>query len=82
MCATPARVIGSAGCGAHTLAGSGRLTGSFGERIDPFSGEERSIAAWTFSSDYGTAIIAPADGIVRSSPLNGQCARQKIRYLP
>src|SRR5947209_1782183 len=43
----------------------GRVTGSFGERIDPFSGEGAFHRGVDISSDYGTRIIAPADGIVR-----------------
>jgi len=50
----------------------GRLTGSFGERIDPFSGEGAFHRGVDISSDYGTRIIAPADGIVRFSDfMNG-----------
>jgi murein DD-endopeptidase MepM/ murein hydrolase activator NlpD len=43
----------------------GRISGSFGERIDPFSGEGAFHRGVDISSDYGTRIIAPADGIVR-----------------
>ncbi len=43
----------------------GRITGSFGERIDPFSGEGAFHRGVDISSDIGTRIIAPADGIVR-----------------
>jgi len=51
---------------------SGRVTGSFGERIDPFSGEGAFHRGVDISSDYGTRIIAPADGIVRYSDfMNG-----------
>jgi murein DD-endopeptidase MepM/ murein hydrolase activator NlpD len=39
----------------------GRLTGSFGERIDPFSGEGAFHRGVDISSDYGTRIIAPID---------------------
>ena len=50
----------------------GRVTGSFGERIDPFSGEGAFHRGVDISSDYGTRIIAPADGIVRFSEfMNG-----------
>ena len=47
----------------------GRITGSFGERIDPFSGEGAFHRGVDISSDIGTRIIAPADGIVRFSDL-------------
>lgn len=50
----------------------GRITGSFGERIDPFSGEGAFHRGVDISSDIGTRIIAPADGIVRFSDfMNG-----------
>ena len=50
----------------------GRITGSFGERIDPFSGEGAFHRGVDISSDYGTRIIAPADGVVRFSDfMNG-----------
>lgn len=47
----------------------GRITGSFGERIDPFSGEGAFHRGVDISSEIGTRIIAPADGIVRFSDL-------------
>jgi murein DD-endopeptidase MepM/ murein hydrolase activator NlpD len=43
----------------------GRITSSFGARIDPFEGEGKFHAGVDISSDYGTRVIAPADGIVR-----------------
>lgn len=43
----------------------GRITGSFGERIDPFSGEGAFHRGVDISSEIGTRVIAPADGIVR-----------------
>lgn len=42
----------------------GRITGSFGERTDPFSGEGAFHRGVDISSDIGTRIIAPADGVV------------------
>jgi len=42
----------------------GRVTGSFGERIDPFNGEGAFHRGVDISAAYGEAVIAPADGIV------------------
>jgi len=42
----------------------GQVTGSFGERIDPFNGEGAFHSGVDISSSYGRPIIAPADGVV------------------
>jgi len=42
----------------------GMITGSFGERIDPFNGEGAFHSGVDISSTYGHAVLAPADGIV------------------
>jgi murein DD-endopeptidase MepM/ murein hydrolase activator NlpD len=42
----------------------GRITGSFGERLDPFSGEGAFHSGVDISSDYGNAVHCTADGIV------------------
>ncbi|MFB3813570.1 MAG: M23 family metallopeptidase [Terriglobales bacterium] len=39
----------------------GRITGSFGERIDPFNGEGAFHRGVDISTQYGAAILAPAD---------------------
>ncbi len=50
----------------------GRITGSFGERIDPFSGEGAFHRGVDISSEIGTRIMAPADGVVSfSNIMNG-----------
>lgn len=43
---------------------SGQVTGSFGERIDPFNGEGAFHSGVDIGSSYGSKIIAPADGVV------------------
>jgi murein DD-endopeptidase MepM/ murein hydrolase activator NlpD len=42
----------------------GRVTGSFGERIDPFNGEGAFHSGVDISTGYGNQVIAPADGVV------------------
>ncbi len=42
----------------------GRVTGSFGERIDPFNGEGAFHTGVDISTNYGQPVVAPADGVV------------------
>ena len=42
----------------------GRITGSFGDRLDPFSGEGAFHAGVDISSGYGDAVHSAADGLV------------------
>jgi murein DD-endopeptidase MepM/ murein hydrolase activator NlpD len=42
----------------------GQVTGSFGERIDPFNGEGAFHSGVDIGSSYGHPIVAPADGVV------------------
>lgn len=45
----------------------GSLTSSFGERLDPFSGEGAFHKGVDIAAIIGTAIIAPADAVVESA---------------
>ena len=42
----------------------GQVTGSFGERIDPFNGEGAFHSGVDIGSSFGHKIVAPADGLV------------------
>jgi murein DD-endopeptidase MepM/ murein hydrolase activator NlpD len=42
----------------------GPITGSFGERVDPFNGEGAFHSGVDISSHYGEQVLAPADGVV------------------
>ncbi len=42
----------------------GHVTGSFGERIDPFNGEGAFHSGVDISTGFGTPVVAPADGTV------------------
>lgn len=42
----------------------GHVTGSFGERTDPFNGEGAFHSGVDISTGFGTPVIAPADGTV------------------
>jgi murein DD-endopeptidase MepM/ murein hydrolase activator NlpD len=47
----------------------GRISGSFGERIDPFSGEGAFHRGVDISAEVGTRVVAPADGVVQYADL-------------
>ena len=49
----------------------GQITGSFGERIDPFNGEGAFHSGVDIASGYGQSVIAPADGVVRAAETMG-----------
>jgi murein DD-endopeptidase MepM/ murein hydrolase activator NlpD len=53
----------------------GQVTGSFGERIDPFNGEGAFHSGVDISSRVGTPIIAPADGQVMFADFVGGYGR-------
>jgi murein DD-endopeptidase MepM/ murein hydrolase activator NlpD len=53
----------------------GPITGSFGERIDPFNGEGAFHSGVDISSSYGQPVIAPADGVVDFADFMGGYGR-------
>jgi murein DD-endopeptidase MepM/ murein hydrolase activator NlpD len=53
----------------------GPVTGSFGERIDPFNGEGAFHSGIDIGSSYGQAVIAPADGLVTFADFFGGYGR-------
>jgi murein DD-endopeptidase MepM/ murein hydrolase activator NlpD len=53
----------------------GRITGHFGERLDPFSGEGAFHAGLDIASRYGDDIRATADGIVEEAGLRAGYGR-------
>ena len=57
--------------GKARVAVEGQVTGSFGERIDPFNGEGAFHSGVDISSPYGHPIIAPADGVVTFADFMG-----------
>jgi murein DD-endopeptidase MepM/ murein hydrolase activator NlpD len=59
----------------------GPITGSFGERIDPFNGEGAFHTGVDISSTYGHTVLAPADGFVELADLqNGYGRLVQIRH--
>jgi murein DD-endopeptidase MepM/ murein hydrolase activator NlpD len=53
----------------------GPITGSFGERIDPFNGEGAFHSGVDISASYGQPVIAPADGVVTAADFMGGYGR-------
>jgi len=56
----------------------GPVTGSFGERIDPFNGEGAFHSGIDIGSSYGHTVVAPADGIVVFADFMGGYGRAVI----
>lgn len=56
----------------------GPVTGSFGERVDPFNGEGAFHTGVDISTAYGQAVIAPADGAVAFAGESGGYGRLLI----
>ena len=53
----------------------GQITGSFGERVDPFNGEGAFHSGVDISAHVGSTVIAPADGIVTFADFLGGYGR-------
>jgi len=56
----------------------GQVTASFGERIDPFNGEGAFHSGVDISAGFGSAVIAPADGMVTFADFLGGYGRAII----
>lgn len=56
----------------------GPVTGSFGERIDPFNGEGAFHSGIDIGAVYGQEILAPADGVVEFADFMGGYGRAVI----
>ena len=53
----------------------GPITGSFGERIDPFNGEGAFHSGVDIGSAYGQPVVAPAEGVVAFADFLGGYGR-------
>lgn len=53
----------------------GQITGSFGERIDPFNGEGAFHSGVDISAMVGSPVLAPADGVVTFADFLGGYGR-------
>jgi len=53
----------------------GQITGSFGERIDPFNGEGAFHSGVDISAGFGSPVMAPADGVVTFADFMGGYGR-------
>jgi murein DD-endopeptidase MepM/ murein hydrolase activator NlpD len=56
----------------------GQITGSFGERIDPFNGEGAFHSGVDISAAVGSSVIAPADGVVTYADFQGGYGREVV----
>jgi murein DD-endopeptidase MepM/ murein hydrolase activator NlpD len=56
----------------------GQITGSFGERIDPFNGEGAFHSGVDISASVGSSVIAPADGVVTFADFQGGYGREVV----
>jgi murein DD-endopeptidase MepM/ murein hydrolase activator NlpD len=56
----------------------GQITGSFGERIDPFNGEGAFHSGVDIGAVFGQPVVAPADGVVEFADFMGGYGRAVI----
>jgi murein DD-endopeptidase MepM/ murein hydrolase activator NlpD len=56
----------------------GHVTGSFGERQDPFNGEGAFHTGVDISANFGQEVMAPADGVVSYADQNGGYGREIV----
>ena len=56
----------------------GPVSGSFGERVDPFNGEGAFHSGIDISSFYGQKVVAPADGVILFADRMGGYGRMVI----
>ncbi|MFZ0661089.1 MAG: M23 family metallopeptidase [Acidobacteriaceae bacterium] len=54
----------------------GRITSSFGERLDPFNGEGAFHSGIDIATSFGTAVRAPADGVVLKASFGNGYGRE------
>ncbi len=65
-------VLGAPGTTPSLWPVLGRVTSSFGERLDPFNGEGAFHAGLDIAAAYGTPVRAPADGVIaKAGPASG-----------
>lgn len=56
----------------------GRLSSSFGKRLDPFKGEGAFHAGVDLTARHGTAVVAAADGVVIESGWSGRYGKRVV----
>lgn len=56
----------------------GRITSSFGERLDPFNGEGAFHSGIDIATSFGAAVRAPADGVVLKASFGNGYGREII----
>lgn len=56
----------------------GRITSSFGERLDPFNGEGAFHSGIDIATTFGAAVRAPADGVVLKASLGHGYGREIV----